>query len=117
AEVDGGAEAIRRAVGTTPVSFRAPGYTLSPALFRGLERRGYQYDSSVFPAAPNYLAKAAVMLALRGLGRRSGAVLDSPAVLGAPLQPYLPDPDRHYRRGTSRVMERPIAVPPWARFP
>jgi len=46
------------ATGAPIVGFRAPGYDLSAPLLRVLERRGYRYDSSVFPSWPYYLAKA-----------------------------------------------------------
>ena len=105
------------AVGEAPVGFRAPGYTLSPALYRALEIQGFRYASSVFPAAPYWAAKAAVMGALAVLGRPSKAILDSPRVLAAPLGPYRPDPDQPYRRGSGQVLELPVTVTPLGRFP
>src|SRR5438132_1405218 len=39
-------EAIEKAVGKRPRGFRAPGYTLSPALYQALCARGFAYDSS-----------------------------------------------------------------------
>jgi hypothetical protein len=116
-EVELGEEAIFRAVGVRPTGFRAPGYTLSSALYRALEDRGYAYDSSAFPAAPYYLAKAGVMAALRVAGRRSGAVLDSPRVLTAPRRAYFPRPDDPYRPGGGRVLELPITVGKYSRIP
>jgi peptidoglycan-N-acetylglucosamine deacetylase len=110
-------EAIEAAIGQRPVGFRAPGYTLSPALYQAVCDRGYRYDSSAFPAAPYYLAKAAVMGALRLFGRPSRAILDSPRVLLAPQEPYLPDPAFPYRRGAGPVLELPMATTPLARFP
>ncbi|MCA2979763.1 MAG: polysaccharide deacetylase family protein, partial [Myxococcaceae bacterium] len=64
-------EAIVAATGQTPVGFRAPGYTLSPALLQAVAAVGYRYDSSTFPAAPYWAAKAAVMASLAALGRPS----------------------------------------------
>lgn len=109
--------ALRAATGVTVRGFRAPGYTLSSSLLRVLEGLGYAYDSSVFPAAPYYLAKAAVMGALRALGRPSGALLDRPAVLLAPRQPYRPSPDEPYREGSLTVLELPISTTPTYRLP
>lgn len=109
--------AIEAATGALPVGFRAPGYTLSPELYKAAEARGYLYGSSAFPAAPYYLAKAAVMggLALRGTPSRS--VLDSPRVLFAPRAPYRPDPERPYSRGSGALIELPMTVAPVTRFP
>lgn len=110
-------EAISAAVGERPVGVRAPGYTLSPALYRAAEARGYLYGSSAFPAAPYYLAKAAVMGALALRGTPSRAVLDSPRVLLAPRAPYRPSRDRPYARGEGRLLELPMTVAPFTRFP
>ncbi len=110
-------EAILAAVGQRPVGFRAPGYTLSAALYRALCDRGYRYDSSVFPAAPYYLAKAAVMGARAAVGRPSRAVLDTPRVLLAPRRPYRPDPADPYRKGEGSALELPVTVAPGSRFP
>ncbi|MFZ5470792.1 MAG: polysaccharide deacetylase family protein [Myxococcota bacterium] len=111
-------EAIVRAVGKAPVGFRAPGYTLSRELLSAVRKRGYRYDSSVFPAAPYYLAKAAVMGLLRAAGRPSRAILDSPRVLGAPRRPYFPDETNPYREGQGQgLLELPVAVTPGVRFP
>ena len=110
-------EALRALTGVRPVGFRAPGYALSATMLEVLEERGYLYDSSVFPAAPYYLAKAAVMGLLRALGRPSGARLDSPSVLGAPLEPYHPAAGAPYRRGALSLRELPLSVTPLTRTP
>ncbi|MBL9037222.1 MAG: polysaccharide deacetylase family protein [Archangium sp.] len=104
-------------LGVRPVGFRAPGYTLSPALLQAVEARGYRYDSSTYPAAPYYAAKALVMGALSVAGRPSAALLDSPSVLGAPRIPYRPDLAAPYRRGSAKLIELPMAVTPVARVP
>jgi len=116
-ELEGAAQAIWRATGERPAGFRAPGYTLSPALYRAICEAGHAYDSSVFPAVPYYAAKAAVMGALALARRPSRAVLDTPAVLLAPRRPYLPSPDAPYRRGRGPVLELPVATVPWTRLP
>lgn len=112
-----GEEAISGVTGERPVGFRAPGYTLSPALYQALQDRGYQYDSSTFPAAPYYALKATVMGALRVLGRPSRAILDTPRVLLAPTGPYRPDPAQPYQRGDGKVLELPLTVAPVTRVP
>jgi peptidoglycan/xylan/chitin deacetylase (PgdA/CDA1 family) len=100
-----------------PLGFRAPGYTLSPALLRAVIARGHAYDASLFPAAPYWAAKALALGWLRLRGRRSAAILDSPRVLLAPRLPYRPDPDRPERRGTAPLLELPMSVTPGARVP
>jgi len=87
-EVRGGADAIEAAVGARPIGFRAPGYTITDRLFEVLAREGVQYDSSVFPCPPYYLAKATALALIRLRGRHSRSVLDDPRVLTAPADPY-----------------------------
>lgn len=116
-EVRRGEEVIAAAVGEPPRGFRAPGYTLSAALYGALCERGYLYDSSTFPAAPYYAAKAVVMGGLALLGRPSRSILDSPRVLGAPRLPYRPDLEDPYREGAGLTLELPIATAPVTRLP
>ncbi|MBM4379942.1 MAG: polysaccharide deacetylase, partial [Deltaproteobacteria bacterium] len=115
--VQGSLDALEAAVGVRPVGFRAPGYALSPGLYQVLCDAGLAYDSSTFPAAPYYAAKAAVMGGLALLGRPSRSVLDRPRVLAAPTLPYRPDPAEPYARGGGQVLELPVAVSPGLRVP
>jgi peptidoglycan/xylan/chitin deacetylase (PgdA/CDA1 family) len=110
-------EALAALSGRRPVGFRAPGYTLSPAMLVALSRRGYLYDASVFPAAPYYLAKAAVLASMSLIGRASASSLDSPRVLLAPRAPYRPDVRQPYRPGAAPLLELPMSVTPFLRVP
>jgi peptidoglycan/xylan/chitin deacetylase (PgdA/CDA1 family) len=117
--IDAELAAAERVIGEladTPVGFRSPGYDLSPALLRVLERRGYRYDSSVFPSWPYYLAKAGVMGVMALTGRRSGSVIGDPRALAAPTEPYHPGATP-WTRGQSSVVELPITVTRGLRFP
>jgi len=116
-DVERAAEAIAGTLGERPLGFRAPGYALNATLYQVLCDQGYRYDSSVFPAAPYYAAKAAVMGALAILGRPSRAMLDTPKVLLAPRDPYFPNPEDPYRRGAGKMIELPIATSGIARMP
>ncbi|XYI02000.1 polysaccharide deacetylase family protein [Sorangium sp. So ce1128] len=111
-----GAEAIAEAVGRRPTGFRAPGYTVSDALFDALDTIGVEFDSSVFPCPPYYAAKALAMGVQRAQGRGSAAILDTPRVLAAPRRPYRPGRP-WYRRGGRRFVELPIQVTPGPRLP
>ncbi|MFO0597327.1 MAG: polysaccharide deacetylase family protein [Myxococcaceae bacterium] len=104
-------------LGVEVKGFRAPGYTLTPRLLQAVASRGYEYDSSAFPATPYYLAKASVMGALALLQRPSRAILDSPTVLGAPRVPYRPSLTAPYRRGHAPLVELPMAIAPVTRVP
>ncbi|HUK66994.1 MAG TPA: polysaccharide deacetylase family protein [Anaeromyxobacteraceae bacterium] len=110
AEIRGGAEAVTQVAGRRPVGFRAPGYTLSSQLLAVLLAEGYRYDASAFPAAPYYLAKAAVLFARRLVGRPSAAILDRPRVLFAPRVPYRPHVREPYAKGEAELIELPVAT-------
>jgi hypothetical protein len=115
-EVEEGARAIASVTGRRPAGFRAPGYTVSDALFDALEDAGVAYDASVFPCPPYYLAKAAAMAAMRAAGRTSRSILDTPRVLGAPVRPYRPGRP-WWKRGGRKFVELPVQVTPGLRLP
>jgi hypothetical protein len=107
-QIDGGASAIERAVGARPKGFRAPGYTITDAVFEVLRELDVEYDSSVFPCPLYWAAKAAVIGWIRARGRTSRSIVDSPAVLTAPVEPYRVGTP-YYRRGDG-ILEFPIQV-------
>jgi hypothetical protein len=115
AEVDGAQRAIEEAVGIRPVGFRAPGYTVTDALFRLLEEVGFLYDSSVFPCPAYWAAKGSAISLIRLRGRRSHSVLDTPKVLLAPRRPYRVG-HPYWVRGTG-PLELPIQVTRGPRLP
>jgi hypothetical protein len=80
-----------------------------------LQDCGVQYDSSVFPCPPYYLAKAAAMTGIHLRGRRSRSVLDTPAVLFAPTEPYRMG--RPYWKRGGGLLELPVQVTRGLRLP
>jgi len=97
------------------VGFRAPGYTVSDTLLDIVSQSGCVYDSSVFPCAPYYAAKALVLLLQKAVGRTSMSILDTPRVLLAPTQPYRVG--QPYTRKGNGLLEIPVQVSPFGRFP
>ena len=116
-EIDRAHGLIGACAGAAPCGFRAPGYAVSAEIIELLRARAYRYDSSAFPSAAYYGAKAAVMGALRVVGRRSSSILDTPRVLAAPRAPYRPAAGAPYRAGALDIVELPMAVTPLARLP
>ena len=116
-EIDRGHQAIGSCAGAAPVGFRAPGYEVSADVIDILRARHYQYDSSAFPSVPYYGAKAAIMGLMQIAGRRSGSFLGSPRVVLAPRGPYRPSAGAPYREGELDIVELPMAVTPWLRWP
>ena len=110
-EIDGdlgrAERAIAGAVGKAPRGFRAPGYTLSPALLEVVQARGYLYDSSLLPSPPYYAAKAAAIALYALRGRQSRSILGGAGQLFSRRAP-------HWRSG---VRELPVATLPFLRAP
>lgn len=109
-EIARGADAIEQACGRRPRGFRAPGYTVSDVLFSALDANGVEYDSSVFPCPSYYAAKAAALAAMRLRGKKSASIMDVPAVLRAPREPYRVG--RPYWTRGDGLVELPIGVTP-----
>ena len=109
-DIERGADAIEGACGTRPTGFRAPGYTVTDALFSALDVAGVEYDSSVFPCPSYYAAKVAALAAMRLRGRASASIVDTPAVLQAPREPYRIG--RPYWRRGDGLLELPVGVTP-----
>ena len=118
AEVHDGMHSIARAQGYPPSGFRAPGYTVNDRLLDVLSGEGVFYDSSVFPCPTYWTMKAAAIGAIQLLGRRSRSIVDTPAVLAAPADPYIPG--RPYWQRTQKetsLLELPIGVTRGLRLP
>lgn len=116
------AEAVLKACfGIKPTGFRTPGYNLNDRVLSCVAERGYRYDSSVFPCPPYYFAKAAVMAAMRIVGRKSGSTMTDPRNLLAPIKPYIPTRGRCFRpaKGDNGypLWELPMCVLPWLGLP
>jgi peptidoglycan/xylan/chitin deacetylase (PgdA/CDA1 family) len=116
-EIDRAHDVIGACCGAAPIGFRAPGYEVSGQVIDLLRERNYRYDSSAFPSAPYYTAKAAVMAAMRVAGRKSGSYLGSPRILTAPRAPYRPASGAPYSRGDLNIVELPMSVTPVLRLP
>ncbi len=122
-EVAGAMAILREATGTMPQGFRAPGYTVSETLFDVLEDAGVSFDSSVFPSPIYWCSKAAVLGWMWLQGRASSSILDTPSVLRAPRQPYMPA-QPYYRSASIKngwrrrsFIELPILATPLLGFP
>ncbi len=117
AEIIDANRAVQRVTGILPVGFRAPGYTITDEVFDALADLGMVYDTSVFPCPVYWAGKAVFITGTQILGRRSRSIVDTPAVLAAPADPYLPGRP-YWRRGTEdSVVELPVGVTRLARLP
>ncbi len=114
-EIADAEEAITAATGARPIGYRSPGYTVTDEVLRILSARGYAYDSSVFPCPGYYGLKAAAIGAIAARGRASKSIVDTPAVLTAPADPYRIGAP-YFRRGNG-LRELPVGVTRGARLP
>ena len=114
-EVRRASEAIERLQGRKPAGFRAAGETMSPELLGVLEDEGLLYDASVHPSPPVWFTRAVRRRFLRT--GAPGERPDSPGLLLAPREPYRPSPRDPYRRGSSKLIELPVATVPVSRLP
>ena len=114
-QIEAGARAIETAVGTRPIGFRAPGYTITDEVFSVLRELEVRYDSSVFPCPSYWGAKTLAISWIAARGRRSRSVVDTPAVLTAPTRPYRVGTP-YWRRGDG-LLEIPIQVTRGLRLP
>jgi len=113
-------DALREKCDVECVGFRAPGYNIDERTIEILDALGYEYDSSIFPCPPYYLAKAAVMASIRLRGGRSDSAMVPARTQLAPLTPYRPRPSAVHRRARAAhdgLMELPMCVLPLVRAP
>ncbi len=117
-EVRAGIEAVASVQGFAPSGFRAPGYTINDRVMGVLSELGVFYDSSVFPCPLYWAGKTAHIGLVRLRGRRSHSIVDTPAVLASPADPYVAA--RPYWRSAKYdggIIELPIGVTRGARLP
>jgi peptidoglycan-N-acetylglucosamine deacetylase len=107
-------EHIGTATGQRPIGFRAPGYSLAPAVLQVLGRRGYYYDASTFPnlvapVARSYYFRTANFTREEKRQRRllGGTLRDA----FRPVKPYL------WRMDSGAVVEIPVSSMPLFRVP
>ncbi|MDP3274483.1 MAG: polysaccharide deacetylase family protein [Deltaproteobacteria bacterium] len=117
-EVMQGMQSIARAQGRPPAGFRAPGYTITDELFDVLSECHVAYDSSVFPCPAYWAAKTSMIGWISLRGRQSRSVVDTPAMLQAPADPYRVG-DPYWRKSDAEggLIELPIGVTRGARLP
>ena len=86
---------LEKVTGNQIVGFRAPRCLVDQQLLDILDEVGFQYDSSVHPAIV------------------PGAYYNTKY----PLNPYFPDKENIHLSGERKILEIPITVIPWIRFP
>ena len=107
--------AIDEATGQRPTGFRGPGYSVSEAVLRALQERGYRYDASTLPTFIGPLARAVYVRKanLTPEQQAERAALFGPFREGTrPLVPY-----RWRLEGGEDLTELPVTTMPGLRTP
>lgn len=97
------------ATGTEIAGFRAPAWDVDARVLCMVQKAGYRYDASVFPTPALITSRLAAYR--RSIGKRSIFAMDLVGHAFAPTQPHV------CPNGSSDLMEFPIAVTRWVRFP
>jgi len=116
-EIAGMEEICLQVTGKRPVGFRSPGWNISDDALPILKRRGYLYDSSVFPSSLNPLLKFLHWRSMSGQSGGDRTTLGPLRYMLAPAQPYCTTADSLGRRGNDGLVEFPVTVVPIVRLP
>ena len=114
AEIAQAETCLQQVTGVRPMGFRGPGYSLSRATLRVLQRRGYRYDASTLPtflgplARWYYFTTAKLTPEERAARKRLFGTFREGL---RPLRPYA------WRLETGSVVELPVTTMPFLKLP
>lgn len=115
-EINRAEEIIRETAGFLPVGFKAPAFSIDSQTVTILEKKGYLYDSSLFPSV---LPLALRCLQRIKLGQKTGKTQWGRAVyVLAPLRPYRMRLDKIWKQGEeAKIKEVPVTTMPFLGLP
>ncbi|MBI1971525.1 MAG: polysaccharide deacetylase family protein [Candidatus Wildermuthbacteria bacterium] len=116
-EVELSERLIEQHVGQRPVGFRNPGWNINNDMVEILGRRGYLYDSSIFPSFLNPLLKLMHYRAMSDRPFPDRTTLGRMEYMFAPVRPYHPSLSSFSKKGTAPLIEFPLPVVPGIRVP
>ncbi len=103
--------------GRRPVGFRSPGWNMSDDALPILLRRGYCYDSSIFPTSLMPVLKFMHWYTMHSRGRADRTTMGQLKYLFAPPYPYRTGERGFLEKGSNGLIEFPITVTPVLRLP
>jgi hypothetical protein len=116
-EIAGMEDICLQVTGCRPVGFRSPGWNISNDALPILQKRGYTYDSSVFPTT---LMPVLKFLHWRTMSSRKGGdrtTMGHINYMSAPVTPYRTSLHSLAKKGLEGIVEFPITVTPIVRLP
>lgn len=114
ARMESACEAV---TGRRPVGFRSPGWNVSDRALPILKRRGYHYDSSVFPTSLMPLLKFMHWYTMSDRGRLDRTTMGQWNYMLSPVQPYHAAHDSLAKTGAGGIYVFPVTVTPVLRIP
>lgn len=117
AEIAGMEEICEKVTGKRPVGFRSPGWNISDDALPILKRRGYLYESSVFPSSLNPLLKFLHWRSMSGRAGGDRTTLGPLRYMLAPTRPYRTTQNSLGRGKDDGLLEFPVTVVPMVRLP
>jgi peptidoglycan-N-acetylglucosamine deacetylase len=116
-ELAGMEELCQQKIGCRPVGFRSPGWNIGDDALPILQRRGYLYDSSVFPTFLTPLLKTMHWYTMRSRAGIERTTLGHMKYMFAPVVPYRTSSTSLSERGDGGLIEFPVTVTPFFRLP
>lgn len=116
-EIAGMEDICQEVTGIRPVGFRSPGWNISDDTLPLLEKRGYRYDSSIFPTSMAPLLKLFHWYSMRNRPGRDRTTLGHWKYMFAPSVPYQMEKGSLIRKGETGFFEFPVTVTPGLRIP
>jgi peptidoglycan-N-acetylglucosamine deacetylase len=116
-EIAGMEELCMQTIGLRPRGFRSPGWNIGDDALPILKRRGYVYDSSVFPTSFTPLLKMMHWITMRSCNRIDRTTLGHMKFMFAPTSPYITDLESFSQLGNDGIVEFPVTVTPIFRLP
>jgi hypothetical protein len=107
-------DAIESATGVRPRGFRGPGFSLSEGTLETLQRRGYDYDATVFPNLLNPLARAYLFSTSRLTPEEKQ---QRSALFGTWKDAFRPVKPFQWRLSGGRLLEIPVTTLPGLKVP
>ncbi len=117
AEIAGMEMFCEQVTGRRPVGFRSPGWNIGDEALPILQRRGYVYDSSVFPTSLTPLLKFLHWNSMRSRSQGERTTLGHLKYMCAPVTPYRTNQRSFGKRGKNGIIEFPVTVTPIFRLP
>jgi hypothetical protein len=113
-EIAGMEDICEEVIGKRPIGFRSPGWNVGTDVANILAKRGYLYDSSVFPSFVNPVLKLAHWASTAALSGSDRTTLGPWRNMIAPTRPYLVGTAPASR---TPFVEFPVTVTPLLRLP